>query len=116
MLKINGADMPTPTDMICTISDIDSSKSGRSADGIMHRDRIAVKRKLQLKWSFLTPADMSLLLKAVKPIFFACTYPDPEAGTSVSLQFYVGDRTMPIYTIKNGVAGWSGLEMSFIEK
>lgn len=116
MLKINGADMPAPTEMMCTISDIDSSKSGRSADGIMHRDRIAVKRKLQLKWSFLSDVDMSKLLKAVKAEFFACTYPDPEAGTSMSLQFYVGDRSMPVYTVKNGVAGWSGLEMSFIEK
>ena len=116
MLKINGADMPAPTEMTCTISDIDSSKSGRSADGMMHRDRIAVKRKLQLKWNFLSAADMSKLLNAVKSDFFACTYPDPEAGTNKTLQFYVGDRSTPVYTVKNGIVGWSGLEMSFIER
>lgn len=116
MLKIDGADMPTPTEMVCTISDIDSSNSGRSADGIMHRDRIATKRKLQLKWNFLTADQMSKLLKAVKPMFFSCSYPDPEMGTNMSLSFYVGDRSSPIYTVKNGVAGWSGLEMRFIEK
>lgn len=107
----------TPSTISAMIkSDIDSSKSGRSADGVMHRDRITSKVKLTLKWSFLSDADMSRLLKAVLPIFFTCTYPDLETGSDVTKTFYVGDRSSPAYVYRNGKCGWSGVEMNFTEQ
>lgn len=116
MIKINGVDMPTPTELTWSKSDIDSSKSGRAADGKMHRDRIGSKVKLNLKWNFLSDADMSKLLKAVLPTFFNCTYPDAETGVSETKTFYVGDRSTPAYAAQGGVCGWSGVEMNFIEQ
>lgn len=115
MLKIGGADMPAPTELIWSISDLDSTKSGRTADGKMHRDRIRSVIKLNLKWSFLTEAEMSKLLKAVSGISFTCTYPDPSTGAAATATFYVGDRSAPVYGVYNGRVGWQGVEMNFIE-
>jgi hypothetical protein len=116
MLQINGTDIPTPSEFIWGESDIDSTKSGRAADGKMHRDRIGSKIKLTLKWSFLTNKEMASLLKAVTPVFFNCAYPDAEAGTTLTKSFYVSDRTAPAYAVQDGKCGWSGLEMSFVEQ
>ena len=46
LFKINGVTMPTPKSFKVTINDIDSENTTRDARGTMHRDRIAVKRKL----------------------------------------------------------------------
>lgn len=115
-LKINNSDMPEPTTLQWDISDLDSDTSGRNALGEMLRDRVAVKRKLTLEWSYLSPTDMSKLLNAVKEMYFNCTYPDAQTGGFVTKTFYVGDRSAPAYRIDSNKAYWTGLSMNFIEK
>ena len=64
MIKINGAEIPAPTDYTVSIMDIDG-KTTRTASGRMTRDRIAVKRKIELTWKFLSKEELSGLLKKV---------------------------------------------------
>lgn len=115
MLKINRVAIATPKTFEVAISDIDG-ESNRNAAGDMCRDRIATKRKLNLEWPPLSYADCSILLKAVKDVFFTVTYPDPMEGTMLTKTMYVGDRTTPAYQYINGVPKWSGLKMNFIER
>lgn len=115
MLKINGVTIATPQSFKVEISDLDG-ESHRNAKGLLIRDRIAVKRKLECSWPPLTNFQISTILKAVKPVFFSVTYPDPEEGTNLTKTFYVGDRSAPVLMIKNGVPMWEGLEMNFIER
>lgn len=114
MLKINGVAIATPSAYEVTIQDLDG-ESNRNASGNMIRDRIAVKRKLNLEWPPLSQWEVSALLNAVSSAFFTVTFPDPQLGM-ITKTMYVGDRTSPAYQYKNGEVKWSGLKMNFIEK
>ena len=114
MLKINGVVIATPKSFEVTISDLDG-ESNRNASGQMIRDRIAIKRKINLEWPPLNQSEMSTLLSAVSSVFFTVEFPDPQLGI-VTKTMYVGDRTMPAYQYKDGEAKWSGLKMNFIER
>lgn len=114
MISINGVQIATPKVYEPTISDLDG-ESNRNANGELIRDRIAVKRKLNLEWGPLTQAEIQTLLSAVSSVFFTVTFPDPELGV-ITKTMYVGDRTAPAYSYIDGEVKWQGLKMNFIEK
>lgn len=114
MIKINGVDIATPKTYEATVTDLDG-ETNRNANGEMIRDRIAVKRKLNLEWGPLTQAEIQTLLSAVSSVFFTVTFPDPMSGM-VTKTMYVGDRTAPAYSFIDGEVKWQGLKMNFIEK
>ena len=114
MISINGVKIATPKTYEATVSDLDG-ESNRNANGDLIRDRIAVKRKLNLEWGLLTQSEMSQILNAVSRVFFTVTFPDPQLGM-VTKTMYVGDRTAPAYQYINGEVKWQGLKMNFIEK
>lgn len=116
MIKINGVKMPTPTSFSVTISDISSENSKRNARGDMLIDRVTTKRKIEMEWEYITLEDMSLTLKLVKDIFFLVEYPDPEEGKLITKTFYVGDRTIPMYYIRDGRPIWKNVKFNFIER
>lgn len=116
MIKINGVDIISPKNFEPTISDLDG-ESNRNANGEMIRDRISVKRKLNLEWPPLTQNEISTLLTAVSSVFFTVSFPDPQLGI-ITKTMYVGDRTAPAYFYdkKTKQVKWSGLKMNFIER
>lgn len=114
MISINGVAIATPKTYEATVTDLDG-ESNRNADGELIRDRIAVKRKLNLEWGPLTQAEIQTLLNSVSSVFFTVTFPDPMSGV-VTKTMYVGDRTAPAYQYVNGEVKWQGLKMNFIEK
>jgi hypothetical protein len=114
LIKINGVDIATPKTYEATVTDLDG-ETNRNANGEMIRDRIAVKRKLNLEWGPLTQAEIQTLLSAVSSVFFTVTFPDPMSGM-VTKTMYVGDRTAPAYSFIDGEVKWQGLKMNFIEK
>lgn len=114
MISINGVVISTPKSYEATVTDLDG-ETNRNANGDLIRDRIAVKRKLNLEWGPLTQNQISTLLSAVSSVFFTVTFPDPELGM-ITKTMYVGDRTAPAYSFINGEVKWQGLKMNFIEK
>jgi len=116
MLRINGVAIATPKTYEATVSDLDG-ESNRNANGELIRDRIAVKRKLNLEWGPLTQSEIQTLLNAVSSVFFTVTFPDPQLGM-ITKTMYVGDRTAPayFYDTKTQEVKWQGLKMNFIEK
>lgn len=114
MISINGVVIATPKTFEVEISDLDG-ETNRNANGNLIRDRIAVKRKINLEWGPLTQKQISTLLSTVSSVFFTVTFPDPELGI-VTKTMYVGDRTAPAYQYVNGEVKWQGLKMNFIEK
>ena len=100
-----------------SIQDVDSASTGRGADGNMIRDRVAIKRKINLKFPPLTQAEMSKLLTAVSPVSFTVECVDPqESDGTYSGTFYVGDRSAPIYkTNSTGVDLWESVSFNLIE-
>jgi len=116
MLKINGVEIAAPKTYQPTISDIDG-ESNRNANGELIRDRIAVKRKLDLEWGPLSQNEMSTLLNAVEDVFFEVTFPDPKDGM-LTKTMYVGDRSPAaiMFDEEKKEILWSGLKMNFIEQ
>ena len=114
-LSVNGVELKAPKTFSVDIQDIDN-ESGRNAKGDMQRDRVAVKRKLNIEWGPLSDAEISVILKSVQSIFFSATYPDPMEGTMQTKTFYVGDRSTPTYSWNNNLPKWEGLSMNFIER
>lgn len=104
MLKVNGTDIKTPAETTWSLEDLSSDNSGRSLDGIMHKDRVAQKRKLVCKWAPMTWAECSALLTAVNAsVELSITYPDLMSGSYETRTFYIGSRTVPILR-------WTGAE------
>ncbi len=115
MIKVNGANIKTPSKCQVGIFDV-SSSADRNAQGEILIDRVGTKRKLEMEWSAMTNAEMSALLSTVTAVFFSVTYPDPVTGAARTMTAYVGDRTAPVYRMVSGVPRWEGLKMNFIEK
>lgn len=111
--------LPTPETVNWSINDLDSENgSGRADEGTMFRDRVAVKRKLEVSWPPLSKADMSSLLKAVEDIFFTLSYPDAYTGAMRSMTCYVGDRSVPMLRYDEGTGDWvwGNVSINFIEQ
>ncbi|MGG7215285.1 DUF6711 family protein, partial [Clostridium nigeriense] len=60
MININGVQIATPKTYEATVSDLDG-ESNRNANGELVRDRIAVKRKLNLEWGPLKQSEIQTL-------------------------------------------------------
>lgn len=114
MLIINGVNVVAPKSMSVSISDIDGD-TGRNANGTIVRDRVAIKRKIELEWGMLTQAEISQLLNAVSSVFFSVTFIDPQQG-QVTKTMYVGDRSAPVFSFNEKFKPWSGLKMNLIEQ
>lgn len=114
MLKINGITVRTPQEMQVTINDVDG-ESTRNARGDMVRDRIAVKRKINIKFPPLTDVQIKQIMNGISDEFFSVEYPDPQLGVTTKT-FYVGDRTAPIYSRHKDICYWTDLSFGLIER
>ena len=116
MLKVDGTLLKSPSAWTWGLQDVSASDSGRTTDALMHKNRIAQKRKLTLEWQGLTPEEASEILKAVNPEYFEVEFPDAMENANLTKTFYVGDRTAPmkIWTISN--KRYSLLSFDFIER
>jgi hypothetical protein len=102
ILQINKLEIADPMTLTWDLYDLDSEDgAGRTQDGLMHRDRVAVKRKLNCSWGPLEPYEMSVLLKAMDDVFFKIRYPDAHDGMYREGEFYVGDRSASLYMWNN---------------
>jgi hypothetical protein len=114
IFKIDGVDMPSPSDLSMGIQDI--SKAERNARGTIIIERIATKDKIELQWNYLTAAQLAILLNAVAPVFFTVTYTNPRSGDLRTATFYAGDRTMGYIDFQNGVPRYKDIKFNVIER
>lgn len=116
------AEMPSPSEMSVSLQDVDAETTTRTADGSMHRDRIAggaqAKRKLNLTFPPMHGAAVSALLQAISGEFFWVEYPDPYTNAMRTAEFYAGDRSVPIYNFNLYNQGilWQHVSVNLIEK
>lgn len=116
-LKINNTVVAAPSEFSVTVLDLDNGESTvRTADGTLNRDRIAVKRQLDITWPPLKWSDTSTLLQAMSSVFFSVYYPDPVDGAHTTKTFYVGNRPVPVAIVKDSEIYWGGLKVTLIER
>lgn len=97
-LKVNGVDVKTPSVFTPKIQDISNPDSGRTLDGIMHKNMLTSKITIDLEWWMTTPAETAAILNAFEAQeYFTVTYNDPRnANAQVTKTFYLGDREAPV--------------------
>lgn len=103
MLLVDGVKIKTPSTFSWGLQDVSSSDAGRTQDALMHKNRIAQKRKIDLAWAMPTPEEAHAILVAFNPEYINVTYWDPLAGGRITKTFYTGDKTAPvkIWTVNN---------------
>ncbi|GJM84288.1 hypothetical protein HMSSN139_67840 [Paenibacillus sp. HMSSN-139] len=117
-IKVNGVPLvASPSEFRVTILDLDDADSSvRTADGTLNRDRITVKRQVEIGWNALTLIQISQILKAMKDVFFDFTFPDPMEGAYITRRMYIGDRPTPMAFEKNGVIWYKDLKYTLTER
>ena len=97
-------------------NDIESEDAGRTLDGVMHRDRVASKVRLDIKCRPLKDAEAMLVLGAIKPEFVTVRYIDPQDG-SVTKTMYSNNIPAICATVHpDGTCLWEGIEFPLIER
>lgn len=94
--NINGFAVKTPISVEWTLSDVSTEDSGRTRqDAKMHKDVVAQKRTLKVKWGNMDWKDAVLITQYCKKkgVQVALTYPDIMEGTTITKDFYTGDCT-----------------------
>ena len=105
--------VPSPSKYDWKLSDVSSPTSGRTEDGLMHKDRITQKVHLELEWAYIGDNDAQTILNAFNPEYLDVQYYDYMAKAVQAKNFYVGDRQVTTY---NRVQKLSTISFNIIEQ
>ncbi len=112
--SVDGHSVKCPSGYTWKLEDISSSDAGRTEDTKMDKMRIGQVVGLELSWQNLTTEEVSAILKAFNPEYIMVTYLDAMEGKYVESEFYVGNRSAPLYNGKMGL--WSNVSFNLIER
>lgn len=111
---VNGVAIPVPSAYTYTLEDVSESDAGRTQDGTMHKLKLGEVCSLSLKWEGLTTAEVSTILNAFSSEYFNVNYLDAKAGEYLTREFYVGNRTAPMYNGRLGL--WENVSFNIIQR
>ena len=112
--SVDGHSVKCPSAYTWKLEDISSSDAGRTEDTKMDKMRIGQVVGLELSWKNLTTEEVSEILKAFTPEYIMVSYLDAMEGTYVESEFYVGNRSAPLYNAAKGL--WSNVSFNLIER
>lgn len=112
--SVDGATVPSPSKYQQIVSDVSKADSGRTEDGKMWKEKIGQLAKIELEWNYLTTAQISQVLNAFDDEYLTVEFLDAKAGGYRTAEFYVGDRTAPMYNSRMGL--WESLSLNIIER
>ncbi|RJE88630.1 hypothetical protein D3P07_11595 [Paenibacillus sp. 1011MAR3C5] len=117
-LKINGQIIAAkPYQFSVTVLDLDDADATvRTANGTFNRDRVAVKRQIDMTFNPLPWKTASALLKQMKDSFFQVYYPDVMTGEYETKTFYVGDRPAPVAISRDDGIWWGQIQITLTEQ
>lgn len=101
-LNINGYDMPCPRYGFEYILS-DAVDSGRNLNAAVVGQRVGrtLYKFQNLQWVGLHPDQRMMILKAIEPFFVKATFEDIRSGGVITLDMYIGDRTIkPLFVDK----------------
>ena len=118
-ITINGTDI---TGMIAhqgvkwSRNDIDGPNAGRTISGLMIRDRVATKIRLDITCRPLTSDELHTVLNLILPQFVSVTYDDPMYGL-VTKTMYANNNPATFYkAMENGEEYWINVTFPLVER
>ena len=112
--SVDGYSIPCPSSYVYKLSDISAADAGRTEDTTMDKMRIGQCVHLELSWSYLTTAEVATLLTRFNPEYINVRFLDAMSGGYRNSDFYVGDRSAPLY---NALLGrWTNVSFNIIER
>ena len=112
ILTIDGVALPAPNEYKVQLSDLDSSDTGRTEDGVMIRNRVRDGvAKISVSWAALSTAECARVLSAVAPESFNVAYFFGKVRTA---KMYAGDRVADLRAAREGQGVWE-VEVNLIE-
>lgn len=104
ILNIDGTALPAPSAYKVQLSDLDSSGTGRTEDGVLVRERVrGGVAKISAGWAALSTADCAKVLNATAPDSMTVQY---FFGGVRTAKMYAGDRTADLKAARDGQAVW----------
>ena len=118
--KVDGVSIPTPTSYKPGIEDLSSDATGRTLDGVMHKDVVAVKAYYQCTWKKLSWNDAATLINAVSgKAKVQFTHADPRyPGEWRTGWFYIGKKDLGALDLSQPTSSrlnWTDINMQFTE-
>lgn len=74
-------------------NDLDSQNAGRTLDGLMHRGKVASKRRADLKLINLSAAQINPIFEVIRKEYFYCDTDLVPAEGPLSMQMYNSTRS-----------------------
>ena len=113
---VPNTNIPTPTEYGFDIDDLSSNNAGRTLDGVMHKDVVAVKDYYTCTWKHLSWTDTATLLNLVNgKTSVSLTYVDPRSpGQMLTNNFYIGKRSGKANNLDNSGNTWKDITFQFI--
>ena len=119
-LTIGGVSMPEPKQGGLTVEEnkVWSKNTGRSNNTAkMLGTIVAIKRKLEIEFPPLTPAQLATVKSAISTTTpFKTVVFDHPAGGTVTMTAYFGDFVIPVYSWNSGCKVMTGVKISCIEQ
>lgn len=95
--------------------DVSDENAGRTADGAMQKNTLGRCYKIEMSWNVLnTTKAQTLFSLFTANQYFDVTFYSPYAGTQVTKEFYVGDRSAPCYNATLDI--WTNIAFNIIQR
>lgn len=116
VLEIDNVVMPPVKSLTVTSEKIWSKNTGRSANGSMNGDIVAIKLKAAFGFAPLSDEQAKVLDKAISKAFFNAKFKNPRTGKIETHRMYSGSGSYPVYSYVNGLPRYVGVGVDLIEK
>lgn len=120
MLIVDGVAVKSPSSFSWGLQDVSSASAGRTQDALMHKERIAQKRKIELEWVNPTPSELHTIVNAFQPEYISVQYHDPldsaDPAVLSTRTFYTGDKSAPVYSWVVGEERYEKVSFNIIER
>ena len=95
--------------------DVSDENAGRTADGAMQKNTLGRCYKIEMSWNVLNSTKAQTLFSLFTANqYFNVTFYSPYAGTQVTKEFYVGDRSAPCYNATLDI--WTNIAVDIIQR
>ena len=93
-----------------------SKNTGRTTDGTMTGDIVAIKKKYVIEMPPMSGAEVALLDGLLSEPFFTAKLKNPQTNTIVEDTFYSNSQTYPFYSYAKGLPEYVGVQFNLIEQ